>query len=240
MLKLKLKHILFITLGLGVVGLMLAFLARYYLAYEHPLITIDAKENVFLYKPRGYLFFKRYPVLVALHGKRESAQGTCDTWKPVSDHYGFILLCPGGSDFEEAYIRAPIDDRKRIRYWLDYVHNEYKTKSDQTLLAGFSRGGNIALELGLSQPKAFPQVLCLFGFFNASLIKKSYKISSSQKLCLITGKGDPSYDSMMNAFDFLKQKKISARIYVYDTLKHSYPKPLVDEMKEVFLFLKGF
>ena len=168
--KLKLKLFFYFALGLSFVGLMFFFIGRAYVSYEYPLKAIDSKQNVFVYVPKGYLFFKRYPVLVALHGKRENPKAACDAWKSVSDHYGFILLCPGGSDFEEGYVRAPIDDRKRIRYWLDYVHKYYKTKPNQTLLAGFSRGGNIALELGLSQPQSFPQVLCLFGFFNASLI----------------------------------------------------------------------
>ena len=143
------------------------FVYKFY-TYRYPLTNIASEQEapVFLYLPKQFIPFKAYPILVALHGMKEEAKSTCETWKELADSRRFILLCPGGSHFKEAYTRSPVDDRARISAWFETVQTRYRTLPNKTILAGFSRGGNIALELGLKRPDLFPNLLCIFGFYS--------------------------------------------------------------------------
>ena len=212
---------------------LVGFVYKFF-TYRYPITNIALPEEapVFLYLPKHFIPFKQYPVFVALHGMEEEAQKTCEMWQELADTRRFILLCPGGSNFKEAYTRSPIDDRARIITWFKTVQTRYRNIASKTILAGFSRGGNIALELGLKHPDLFPNVLCIFGFFNPKYSDSIYldPKEKQQKVLFVTGKKDLTKDASYLGFNNLKPSGIQARIWEYPYLKHDYPKPFLKEL----------
>ncbi|NJN20916.1 MAG: esterase [Leptolyngbya sp. RL_3_1] len=99
--------------------------------------------------------------------------------------YGF----PNGYDFRQAHdFAAPADlltSRQLLQEWLQQITAETGIPLERTLLAGFSQGGAMALDVGLQLPVA--AVLVLSGYLHG-------QITPHQPPCpvlLVHGRQDP-------------------------------------------------
>ncbi|RAP33591.1 hypothetical protein DID77_02895 [Candidatus Marinamargulisbacteria bacterium SCGC AG-439-L15] len=150
------------------------FLGLVYLGIFFNSIPVDALtlklKNGFsgkVYIPEQFDFSKPSTLIIALHGIRQSAESAYEKWQPVAKAYQMILLCPQGSDYIQAYRRSPVDDRQNIRQLRNKLMSLYPIKENDVWMVGFSRGGNLAVEMGVLYPKEFSKVICLFGFYNS-------------------------------------------------------------------------
>ncbi len=200
-------------------------------------VYLSNGAKAYLYIPSHFDPKKKYPVLMALHGMGQSAQSALTAWKKVAETYHYILICPQGSDFKEGYVREPIDDRKRFIEFHDWLKSHYKINQADSVIAGFSRGGNVAIEAALLYPNRFPKAICIFGFFNQAycqpLLEKPYSGVKKASFYFITGKGDLTETSLKNGQTQLQNKGISCKIHVFSSLFHAYPPDLVGEMKKI-------
>ncbi|MFT5170968.1 MAG: putative esterase, partial [Candidatus Marinamargulisbacteria bacterium] len=188
--------------------------------------------------PKDFKSSNKYPLVIALHDVKESAQSTLEKWRPVADDLGLIVVCPVGSDYQSGYTRKPTDDRKLFVQFKALSAQKYNINPKQVLLAGFSRGGNYAIETGIMYPDQFPLVVSLFGFFNESLQTTLTKNSSQQKyknsrFYFLTGKGDATRKSLETGNALLKKLKIRSKLVVVDDLFHAYPSDLAQHTKNV-------
>ena len=88
-------------------------------------------------------------------------------WKTVADALDMILLCPEGSSRVNAYVRKSKDDMRSVTELFIMLEMTYNVNRALSLLVGFSRGGNIALEMGVRFPDVFPNIISFFGFLSA-------------------------------------------------------------------------
>jgi len=211
------------------------------------LFAIDDQETIMYlpngakairYLPASFKSYKRYPLLVVLHGMKQTMRDAFQKWKPVADQLNMILLCPQGSQFEEGYIRRPIDDRKNIVLFRDRLVQEYHINTRRTIVAGFSRGGNFAIELGVIYPHKFQNVICIFGFFNRGVDRilqrnVNRRLYYKSRFYFITGKNDLSYQSSLLGNKSLQRHRIKSNVWVYPSLSHSYPLELTQVLKRI-------
>ncbi len=195
-----------------------------------PVYTTLVGSKVILYLPENYQDKNAYPLIMTLHGMSQTAYSSFSHWKKVARLRNAILVSIQGSHFKEGYERHPMDDRLQIIKIKAVLEANFRVIKNQTLLAGFSRGGTYALETGLLYPNEFGAVLCLFGYFNwASLPKitrlvKKGKISTSL-FCVITGKNDTCYDTAKSFKKWEKRLGISIQHRTYP-FSHRYPSNL--------------
>ncbi len=188
--------------------------------------------------PIGFNPSKRYPVIIALHGKGQTARHAFNAWQEVADDLQMILLCPKGSNFNQGYTRKPIDDRKIFMDFLHYLDQKYRIDTSKSFLAGFSRGGNFAIETGVLYPNKFPNIICLFGFYNDLLteeIKKSRNraLYKRARFYFMTGKTDVTRESLERGAKILNEHGIKTKVKVFPNLYHSYPSNLGAEIKVI-------
>jgi len=192
-------------------------------------IALPSGASGRVYWPKDYDVSDGARVLViALHGLKQTPEQTLEIWKPVSESLNLIVLTPSGSVYEQGYTREPVDDRVRIRELRDHMVAAYGVDPSQVYVAGFSRGGNYAIELGLKYPDIFPRVMCLYGFYNtintpvleAGISENLYNRSH---FYLITGHGDMTEASLRGLYGKLQVAGISSKLKVFPNLFHAYP-----------------
>lgn len=106
---------------------------------------------------------QHFPVVYLLHGW----SGSYKDWpahidlRPLSDRYGFILVCPQGG-YDSWYLDSPLDPGSRyethiIKEVIPYIDLHFRTikaKSGRAI-TGLSMGGHGALYLALRHPDLF-------------------------------------------------------------------------------------
>ena len=182
-----------------------------------------------IYWPEGYdVSFGDRGLVIALHGLRQTPEDALMVWQPVAERLNLIVLVPSGNAYEQGYTREPVDDRARIRELRDQMVNRYGVDPSRVYVAGFSRGGNYAIELGLKYPEVFPRVMCLYGFYNnlnTPLFEKglSENLYRQSHFYLITGHGDMTEASLRGFHRRLQENGIATKLHVFPNLFHVYP-----------------
>lgn len=167
---------------------------------------------------------------MALNGIYETPEQSFERFHTTADSLNMILLCPKGSNFQEGYVRLPVDDRENISLWWDYLNRKFKINRQKSVLVGFSRGGSIATEMGLYYPSKFKNIVCIFGFFSdrhrqivSDNIAKYGNLYYASQFYFITGENDVTEPSLTNGSKYLLKNNINVQLKIYDDLSHSIP-----------------
>ena len=197
------------------------------------------------YLPKNYNPKKSYPILMALHGLKESPLKSIKHFKPVADELNMILICPEGQSFSQAYLRKPIDDRKNFVNFLNLVATQHKINKNKSILVGFSRGGNFAIETALKYPNKFKNVISYFGFFNKGVeripqkkLTQNSNTYKKTKIYFYSGNGDQTLQSNIFGRRILGKLNIKSRLYIDKNLNHDFPKNLVEHIKKTQAWMK--
>ena len=108
--------------------------------FPYSIYRSSAGMKAIVSLPESYSQHNTYPVMVVLHGMRENMYHSYARFKGAAVENNMILICPEGSDFNEAYLRTGKDDLKQIIDILNQVKSTYRINSDKFFLVGFSRG----------------------------------------------------------------------------------------------------
>lgn len=107
-------------------------------------------DGVFLRFPKNYSGWRRWPLLVVLHGQYHQPEYDFGLWSPLADEFGMILACPTyGST--EGTDRSP----KADAVVMDVVKKlclERNVDPDRVYLTGISMGGAMTWRLAQSYP----------------------------------------------------------------------------------------
>lgn len=160
-----------------------------------PIGYIDTSDgrNGGYYLPKGWEN-KALPVLVMLHGSRQSGNTEIRAYMGLADKYKFIIIAP--SSHKSKYWFAPQRSSSRLTsdIWhsiacYEYVQKLSKVKFDEKkiLIGGFSRGGHAAVSLATRITFATHAMATHSAFTPASLGTHLVPIFVS------TGYSDPLY-----------------------------------------------
>lgn len=216
--------------------LMAVFFSVSVQAYQ--TLIMPNHQKALVYVPVGYHSHHPIPMVMALHGMGQTMRSACDPWLEAADRLRFILVCPQGSNFARGYVRAPIDDRKRLVAVWGTMMDSYPIDLSRSLLLGFSRGGNFAIEMGLMYPNIFRNVASVFGFFmythdrlvNLYGPKGAYVNS---RFYFYTGDGDPTYLGLMRGKRLLQAQDAEVIVQVYPHIHHKYPLDRIRLLRDI-------
>ena len=161
------------------------------------------------------------------------------TWKRFIDNT--VFLCPDGhqtcklnpvgfqwfdlSIDDENYIVTEVRKAEKILIeYINQIKEKYFLENSQIILAGFSQGCMISINLGLISNESFKSVIGFSGkIINKNDLQK--RISSKTDILLFHGDADevvpPS--SLLEAKDFLERNKIKVEVNMLKNCSHHIP-----------------
>jgi phospholipase/carboxylesterase len=108
------------------------------------------------------------PLIVMLHGSRDSGEVIMTKIRPLADRIGAIVLAPDARDYTWDIARGPVDETALDRFGEDVkfidaamarTFERYPIDRKRIAIGGFSDGGSYALSLGLMNGDLFTHVV---------------------------------------------------------------------------------
>ena len=180
--------------------------------------------------------------IILLHGyggDGADISSIAHTWRRFIDNT--IFFCPDGpqtcklnpigfqwfdlSIDDQNYIIAEVRKTEKILIeYVDQIKEKFKLINSQIILAGFSQGCMMSINVGLSSDETYSGIL---GFSGKIINKKelSNRITNKPKILLIHGENDdivPCIKSL-EAKDFLERNKVSVKLEIIKDCGHHIP-----------------
>ena len=179
------------------------------------------------------------PLIVVLHGYGDVPKANAELYRKAARRRGAIVAAPsglrpgpGGRGFSWTF-------RDEAEWWvlraLERLAAAHPVDPDRVILAGFSQGANVALEVGLRHSDRFAGLLPLAGRFEAD--RMPMPAAGGPRVYLLTGARDPGVDSFRQAERRLAGAGLDARLRVVRGMGHSYPPSATEELGRALDFL---
>jgi len=206
----------------------------------------SSKPDLLVFPPPSGLT-RSTTILIALHGRGEMAQNSAPYWKAALS-MGVLLACPGSS---QPYGRNGFcwDDRERARMEVAKVYSQLRashlTDPNQTIVAGYSQGGELALSLALTPEFPCKGFIAIapgpFSQTNFEGLTKALEQSVQRGLrgCLFTGEKDPTYAMTMKMYKEMVGKGMLCEFTADPLLGHDFPSDFEGKLVSSIKFILG-
>ncbi len=119
-------------------------------SFDPPPPTGEIRPGLFARFPEGYSCWRRWPLLVVLHGQYREPAYDFGIWGPLADAAGMILICPiygttGGTTRSPQADAAVLDEVAAMIL-------RHNVDPDRVYLSGISMGGAMTWRLGQAYP----------------------------------------------------------------------------------------
>ncbi len=203
-----------------------------------------ARPELLVRTPPDYAADRRYPLLLALHGRGGNARDPLPHWSEALSA-GLILALPQSSQVmgSESF---SWDDPERARQELgDHyraLQRDHPVDTVRVVLAGYSQGGALALSLALQgdpvPPRAFilvaPSPLPAFGTLEAAIENATAR---GLQGWIWTGQRDPSLEATKELHRFLVEGGLDCQLHVEPDVGHEFPPDFASKLKSAVTFL---
>ena len=129
-----------------------------------------------------------------------------------------------GSDDPNYILGQFLKAEKKLNKFLDEIKNEYKIDNDKIILAGFSQGCMMSINVGLTSEKPFN---CIVGFSGKIINLNDLKVRrrNSTNILLIHGDLDDivSPTHLLEAKDFFLREKVNIETHLIKNCGHHIP-----------------
>ena len=181
-------------------------------------------------------------VIILLHGyggDGADISSIAYTWRRFIDNT--VFLCPDGPQICKLnpngfqWFDLSIDDQnyiieeakkaeKILLNYIEQIKERYALKNSQIILAGFSQGCMMSINLGLISSQSFK---CVIGFSGKIIDRNDLqkRIVSKTDILLFHGDADEvvSPSNLLEAKDFLERNKIKVEINIIKDCAHHIP-----------------
>lgn len=115
--------------------------------------------------PPDYHHQRAYPVLILLHGSRDTAGDTLKRFAEEGAKHGFILVAPllAGKNQFKAKAAGGANQHTLVLDTLRDLRRRFNVDSDHAFLFGFEDGGSLAYDVALGHPDLFAGVAPMCG-----------------------------------------------------------------------------
>ncbi len=129
-----------------------------------------------------------------------------------------------GSDDPNYILGQFLKAEKKLNKFLDEIKNEYKIDNDKIILAGFSQGCMMSINVGLTSEKPFN---CIVGFSGKIINLNDLKVRrrNSTNILLIHGDLDDivSPTHLLEAKDFFLREDVNVETHLIKNCGHHIP-----------------
>ncbi len=134
-----------------------------------PGVDPDPEFNYYIQLPPEYDPYKRYPIVVSLHGGNTTALQQIDWWAGVRNatgmrqghatRHGYIVVAPEWGRSGQKEYQYSARTHALVLHCLRDACRRFAVDTDRVFLSGHSMGGDAAWDLGLAHPDLWAGVL---------------------------------------------------------------------------------
>lgn len=198
--------------------------------------------------PDSFSEVGNYPLVVLLHGYGADMHDLAELG-PTIDSTEYVYVLPNGPQaafvgmdpsmrawFERGGEESPEGvalARERLQALLEVVWKRFGTSAGQTVLVGFSQGGNLALRHGLPAPQHFAGIASIAGSLRrVDDLTATLPPDRSQRLFLAHGYRDTTVPYTVGRLqaDYLQRHGYRFELQSY-TMGHSITRPVVEDLR---------
>lgn len=204
---------------------------------RHAAAQKDSKPDILIHLPTGDT---PHPLLIALHGRSNSPERDFRYWEPLLK-MGWMLAMPQSSQLgsPNTFIW---DDKLRAREEIaahyEKLVDHYSIDGNRVILAGFSQGAALAIQIGLRgiiPARGFLSVVpagIAMDDFHELLVSKH-----DVRGYLVAGGRDPRYEMFTQIHALLNQSGIPCEMEDHPEMGHEFPKDFDQTITKALKFL---
>ena len=181
------------------------------------------------------------PLIVVLHGYGDEPGINAEIYRKAARKRSAIVAAPSGLRPGPAGRGFAWTFRDEAEWWvlraIDKVAAAHPVDPERVILAGFSQGADVALEVGLRHPHRFAGLLPVAGGYAAE--RMPAPVGGGPRVYLLTGARDPRAESFRRAEERLGAAGLAVRLRVVPGLRHAYPRSATAELGRALDFLLG-
>ncbi len=206
---------------------------------RHQTAQKEVRPELIVRAPSGG---KSYPLLIAIHGRDGNAEQTLEFWKPAVA-WGWLLAVPQSSQVTapgEFHWDDPRQGMKEIQGHFHRLTRDYDLNPRHVILAGFSQGGALALQMALrARIPACGFLSVVPGRFASEDLELHLDNARDRSLrgYLVSGGQDPRHDSFVNICRTLSDHGVPCFLEDHPKLGHAYPPDFKKSLKKALAFL---
>lgn len=192
------------------------------------MLSVPGFGNAYYYTPTGPGRLTLRPVLMYLHGRGGHPARDCQRWAPVARRLGW-LVCPSGPGARgvgRGWNNSWVTAHRTAMATLESLRKKYgrRVQLYGNTLIGFSEGAYAAMNVGVSEPRAFNRWLLLAGnstyWGPAGKQRLSAARGRLKKVYLITGERDAVIEGTRGVREILRNARVPTRITTPSDLGH--------------------
>ena len=188
-----------------------------------------------------------HPLLVALHGNTSNAAEHVDYWR-LATQYGWAVMLPQSTQVAgmDTYIWDDLDwANQEISTHIDEMHKVHPLDIEHLVLAGFSKGAQLATGLALSRSIPARGIIAVAGYFSQKHLHDWQRYVASTlahkaSVSLIVGDKDTNcLPGVQTLHDLLTENGYRSQLQVFTGLDHAYPEGWDNVLKATLDFMSG-
>lgn len=204
-----------------------------------------AKRQLVVHEPPGTVPDGGWPVLVALHGRGETARDSGDYWTSCLAA-GILVAMPQSSQVPGPHGFSWDDPRIAEEELADAyadLRGAYRTNAEKLVLAGFSQGGALAISLAL-RGEPFPS--CGFIAVSPSLVMDDDQVQAFLRTVdrrrdvrgfIVSGELDPALEGTQALHREMIRFGIPCELEVRTGLGHAFPRDFPGTLARALQYL---
>jgi predicted esterase len=195
-----------------------------------------------LFLPPDHDPSKPAPVLIALHGFGDRANGTPTQWRRLTAKRGVVLVVPQGvRRVGPGYSWHSADEADTILgLTLDWLDERVTVDREQVVLAGFSQGGFMAMALGARHHEVFAGVIPVAGGYIPEIDapQPASGRDGPRFYFMVGSRDDAAPQSRLAAADFTAAG-YDVELRVLPGVGHVFPRETSRELRKALEFALG-
>ncbi len=190
--------------------------------------------------PPGYDTGVAAPLVIVMHGSGGRPGPIADVHRKAAGEVGAIVVAPSALRPLGAGFNWTFRDESEwmVLHVLERVSREHKIDMERVVLAGFSQGANIALEVGLKHAENFAGIVASCGHWDAEIMRIP-EAESLPRVQLMIGAHDPWVRTFREGETALRAAGVDVRLHVSAGIGHAYPRDADKRLGEALRFVLG-
>jgi phospholipase/carboxylesterase len=178
------------------------------------------------------------PVIVALHGTGDTADGFAPAWRRVAADLGAVLvvpegLNPAGNGFDWGVVEQ---GAHLVRRSIEVARKQAAIDPSRVVLAGFSNGASQAFIMGMQDPESYAGILPIAGFYDERVAPVPLG-KRLPRFAILNGELDEEAGNNRKAAAALRAAGGKVKLEIYPRLGHAFPPDHETELRSALRFL---